>query len=678
MKPIGNLRSNFLSFILTAGCLFVRPVEAHDLELSELMQLSLKELLSIEVVTASKIPESWASASSSTTLITSGMIQKSGAESLFDLLRMVPGISVDYDSRNVPSINIRGFNQSPILYLLNGEPLGGVMSGDAKNISVIYLPVSNIKHIEVVRGPGSSLYGANALIGMVNITTFDGDDLKGTSISADDRFESKGNISKRFGLLTGNTLGDNGAYSFNLEHFDSNGPQQIIKADSDGKSGQAYNGLQSTDLQGKFKQGNFSLFARYNTYLRDDFLGLTDYIANAGEESADLYSLSANWKWDTTSRWQITTSLFIDHRDMDWLWDFFPASSGATSPGARFEDWNQTGLTSNLLWKERKAGVDVLNVFQASDVHTIVAGIAGERQRSLDIRHIANQNPGFLPLMSDVSDQFNWNAPATRTVSALYLQDTWQINHAIKSNLGVRVDNYSDFGSTTNPRLALIWGINEDHHLKLLYGEAFRAPDFGDLYAENLFGANGNPDLKPEKIKTLELSISSVVGKNLFGHVTLFDSKMTDLIVSGQVARNEGENKTRGVETEFRYELTEGSYIAANYTYNNATQNGHDFREAPKHKGNIQFNWKFKQNFNANFLGYFQSDAPTISGVDNHGYGVWSATLIASDIIPKTNIKLSINNVFDKNYQYPGRSIPSGYDAPGRSIQVGISYRFDD
>src|SRR5205809_4560264 len=143
-----------------------------------------EEQLKVEAATKTEIPISKAPAS--VTVITAKQIRESGARTTLDLLRLVAGVNVRWNPMT-QTIDIRGFGENPfsnrVLLLIDGQPYNsGDTGGFPLSPAFDLFPIQNIKRIEVVRGPGSSLYGENAFWGVVNIVTLSGEDLAGGAV----------------------------------------------------------------------------------------------------------------------------------------------------------------------------------------------------------------------------------------------------------------------------------------------------------------------------------------------------------------------------------------------------------------------------------------------------------------------------------------------------------------
>jgi len=152
-----------------------------------------------------------------------------------------------------------------------------------------------------------------------------------------------------------------------------------------------------------------------------------------------------------------------------------------------------------------------------------------------------------------------------RNFKAFFIEDIWDITEDIRLTAGARYDDYSDFGDSFNPRIGLTWEFIKGYDLKLLYGSAFRAPSFAELYD----GLTGNPDLDPEEVDTYQVSLGAEVISSLSGRITWYQNQIKDAIdpemksgVNFLRSTNYSKMKSQGLELEMRYDLGRGSYLA--------------------------------------------------------------------------------------------------------------------
>jgi iron complex outermembrane receptor protein len=215
-----------------------------------------------------------------------------------------------------------------------------------------------------------------------------------------------------------------------------------------------------------------------------------------------------------------------------------------------------------------------------------------------------------------------------------------------------------------------------------MYGEAFRAPTFAELYNQNNPTVVGNPDLNPEQIKTIEMSWQNNDVDNVDMAVTLFKSHISDIINidnSGQ-HENRGDIKTNGVELEVKYNLGRGSYLMGNYTYQdpvNKTTNT-PMGDVSRHKAYVALNYRLDRDYNlyvdANYRGeQFRSLGDTREQVS--GFTTANATLLVKSLFIKdVKFRLSVYNLFDEK-AYDSSS-PFDYPLAERSFMAELTYKF--
>lgn len=177
--------------------------------------------------------------------------------------------------------------------------------------------------------------------------------------------------------------------------------------------------------------------------------------------------------------------------------------------------------------------------------------------------------------------------------------------------MGIRHDHYSDFEGTTNPRIGFVWNFMHNATLRLLYGQAFRAPAFNELYLTNNSIAVGNPNLKPETIRTYEIGLGYKFTDMISTNVNYFFNVMRAGIalrplsssVEAQTFDNIKGSNVQGIEFEAKADFSNiwnGAYAFANYTYVDAESKGDPLPDVPKHKGNVGINVRLGKHLNAN------------------------------------------------------------------------------
>jgi len=280
-----------------------------------------------------------------------------------------------------------------------------------------------------------------------------------------------------------------------------------------------------------------------------------------------------------------------------------------------------------------------------------------------------------------------------RTSYYLFLQDEWQLadNWALTS--GIRYDHYSDFGNTTNPRLALVWATTDSITTKLLYGRAFRAPSIAELFATGNPVATGNPDLDPETIDTYELAFAHQVNSNFRYSANIYYYDIEDYIFfipggPGQVAQNSGDRKGKGGEFEIEYTASDKLTLAGNYAFQKATDNKTNkaVGEAPNHQAFLRTDWKANENWRLssqiNWVGKQRRVINDTITSDTRApvphYTTVDFTIRQANIARNLDIAVSIKNFFDRDVFEASAvdRIASDFPMAGRSIYGELAYSF--
>ncbi len=353
------------------------------------------------------------------------------------------------------------------------------------------------------------------------------------------------------------------------------------------------------------------------------------------------------------------------------------------------------GHIVNSKLTERVAGTEIPFDYELFDGNMLTLGLEYRYAKQTNVHFLSNVDPLTLePLDSvqDFSDSYPQIDQATRNIWSVYLQDTWNITKALNFTLGVRHDQYSDFGGTTNPRSGLTWAFMKNASLKFLYGEAFRAPSFAEMYA--IYQKNsivrGNKDLDPETVRSYEIGLSYKFNKYVLSNVNYFYNDIKDLIVLRSTFEdttrilsyeNFGDAHVQGIEMETRVNIVKDNYVFMNYTFQNPEDNrGNDLPFVAQHKGNFGVNvhsWKY---INTNLSTFVSGTRSREEGDDRNNlpaYALLNLSLIAKEFFKTMEIQGTVFNLLDKDYSDPGPiSVPDDIPRPGRTFFVGLSYQF--
>ena len=274
----------------------------------------------------------------------------------------------------------------------------------------------------------------------------------------------------------------------------------------------------------------------------------------------------------------------------------------------------------------------------------------------------------------------------------LFVQDEWALAPNWDLTTGVRYDRYSDFGSTINPRLAVVWKNSAHLTSKLLYGRAFRAPAFAELYSQNNPVALGNKKLDPETIDTVELAWNYRPNSQWQGRLSLFTYEIEDGVqlvrdpepLTSSTNQNVGLQRGKGFEIEALWQVNTRLSVSGNYAYQRAIneRDDGDAGNYPRQQLYLRGDWRFSKNWQGSLQGNWVADRKRIVGdnrPDIDDYQIFDLTVRRIAKTSPWGMTFSIRNLFDKEAYEPSSTlsrIPSDLPLPGRSGYVEFEYHF--
>ncbi len=394
------------------------------------------------------------------TVITAKEIRNMGARNLMDILRKIPGIGVSIsDIPVLHSIEVRGIKTTlseKILVMIDGHKINTPVNGSAIWMYGNHF-VDNIKRIEIIRGPGSALYGANAFVAAINIVTMDTEDIKGVRISAGGgSFDTE-----RYNLLFGHE-GERLKISGSFDYLKTDGASSFIEEDITGASGYTLDWKEKSNIGLNINYGDFTFRGSYTSSRTGPYIGVSYALNDESDVKLQHYYGDLSYSKDVNNHLKITARLYTDHFKNDPYWEIFPEG---------YLGIYTDGLLGNPTSKSSTTGSEISTDYEISD-HLITTGIMYKHSSMYDTERSANFNPlTYAPLDSfqDITDWANYTKNADRNIWAIYLQDVWKVTKSASFTAGMRHDHYSDFGGTTNPRAGFVWEFIKDTSLKLLY-----------------------------------------------------------------------------------------------------------------------------------------------------------------------------------------------------------------
>jgi len=650
-------------------------------------------------------------------IITAEDIEKMGATTLADILETVPGVHVgpSVDSGYRSNYHIRGIytglNQQ-VLLLINGIPINTVYLGTRQ--ATFRMPTANISRVEIIRGPGSAVHGADAFAGTINVITKDAHELQNvqTGLRAG-AFQSYDTWLQGGGIWKGWEL------AASLEYSESDGdPDRIIEADQQsafdrmfGTQASLAPGVMEThykylDANLALRKGNWNLQQRYWTDLNQSgpyWAGVTDTLSKGNE--LDVTSYLADLRCDRagiTPDWELSGGLYYLNQKSDTRLVLFPP--GAVVPvgsdGNLFTGNNRVTFPDGVIGipgrTEQTVAGDVSAFYTGIRDHRLRLGV-GAKTMALEARSQANFGPGVIDGSQAVVDGSLTDTTGTpyvyipdkrRQLWFVFLQDEWALARHWDLTAGVRYDEYSDFGGALNPRLALVWETRPDLTTKLLYGRAFRPPTFQELYVRNNPATIGNPDLDPETIQSLELALDYQPVSRLRTIVNLFVYQANDLIefvadpAGGKTTQNARDQEGYGFEFEMDWQIVDALQLRTNCAFQDAQdQDTHDpVANTPQWQYYINPHWVFRPNWSLDAQWKWIGVRKRPQGDprnDLAGYALVGLTLRRKNILKHWDLAVAGRNLLNEDVREPTNpGIPGDYPMAGRSWYAEVRMHF--
>ncbi len=687
---------------------YVNVTIADESEEEALLELyGGEELVSIATGSAQPISKAPAVAS----VITAADIKEIGARDIDDVLETVPGLHV---SRNTIASNslytFRGIysGENPqVLMLVNGISITNLFVGN-RGIAWGGMPVESISRIEVIRGAGSAVYGADAFAGVINIVTKDASEINGTESGL--RYSSF-NTKEAWLLHGGNYAGFDVAITAEIKSTD--GHNEDVDSDfqniSDGLTGSnaslapgsTNNGRENLDLRLDVRRDHWTfrggLQRRRNLEIGFGVGAALD--ANAEYESdrwnADLTYENQEFSQD----WDVQAQVSFLNTSQVVAEDTLVFPAGAFLLGPVVTGPYPDGIIGNPEVWERHYRFNLTTVYSGFDNHAIRLGTGYTHSEIYRVEEERNfgldGSGGFIlpgsPLV-DVSDTpFAFLPEKHRDNKFGFIQDVWSFANDWEFTAGIRYDDYNDFGDTWNPRAALIWSARHDTTFKLLYSQAFRAPSFAEFRNRPVNPvAIGNDELDPEEIETFEFAVDYRPVENLRLGANVFYYEWDDIIrfvtdtSSGTaMAQNAGEQTGYGFELEMEWTPTNTLSLVTNYAYQDSEDKdtNEDAGNAPHHQVYARVNWEFLPDWTLTPAFNYVIDRDRVPGDTREAlddYSTFDLTLRTKAFSNKCELRVRARNLFNSSPQEPtDASFNISNDLPLERRTVFAEFRID-
>ena len=578
---------------------------------------------------------------SAVTVISREEIENSQVRDVPNLLRKVPGISVVQSGRTGGQVSVftRGMNSNQTLFLVDGARIASPLNG---LVTLSNLTADQVERIEVVRGPQSTLYGADALGGVINIVT------------------RKGNEPRKDGKNFGGSLTlEGGTHDAFRQAIDLWGAGKRVSGTFSFSHGSTNNVFINDRYENTTVGGSVTFRPTDELQISGTVRYTNAHAGLPGAVSAAPENLTERLldetffgrvalDWKVTDIWQQTLSVSNTHEN---LYD----TGNAFSQSLSHSDAFQIGWQNNI-----KLGKS----------NTLTAGLDWYLNKGM------YSTVGATPFEKTIRN------------TAVYLQDQATLFERLTLTGGVRYDDNSRFGSEFTYQGTGVLRFDETGtRLKASIGTGFKAPTLNDLYLtfpDTGFGAFlANPNLKPERSVGWDIGFEQDLGKHATLSMRYFQNDIRDLITASSVGfdltqTNVDRARTAGIETSLNVKVTDDFTFWLGYTWLAEAKNlgtGDRLLRRPEHTGTVGANWHFLERFNLNTNLSLVSarpdfDAATFGLTKNRPYAKWDVALSA-EVCKNAEIFGRVENLLDERYEEA-----NGYPSLGRTFWGGLKLKF--
>lgn len=677
-EGLGTLPWGRGTLVALVVCGSVARADPGDRDLSE---LSLDELLDTKVATvtaAAKRTQSVSDAPSAVTVVSSDEIRKFGFQNLGEVLASTRGFYTSSD-RNYTYLGVRGFGRpgdynSRVLVLVDGQRMNDNVTGGALIGSEFMIDPDLIDRVEIIRGPGSSLYGSNAFFAVVNVVTRRGKDLDGAEASfaagSYDRYQGRfsyGAVFKQdFDLvLSGSVMERAGHSSLYFAEYDAPETLNGVTRETDGE--------RRRQLFARLGWKGLSLEGGWVDRVKDVPTGSFDTVfgdpRNRTVDGNYFGRVRLEKEFENGVHLDASASLSTYYFDGSYIY-----AGTNVPPTYRFVDeirgnWLTEDVQVSRVWWDR--------------LTTTLGVEARQNLRQDQINY--NQTP-YEPILNSRRTSETWGP---------YFDASFNVMTNLTVSAGVRYDQGDFDGSRTSPRASVIYRPVRPTTVKLLYGQAFRAPNSFERFYTDGLTQRVNPGLEPESIDTYEIVLEQELGEHFKASMAGYVYFVEDLIDQELdpdgylVYQNLERVRGRGLEFEVTSRFSHGVRARLSYTmqqtksWDTSVVGGGSSEEPLSNSPArlVQGGFSFPIYQEKVFAGIdfrYVSERTSAVGAQVPAYFILNTTLYSHRFVNGLELSASIYNLLGRRFYEPS---PLELRQPilqqdGRAFQVKLTYAF--
>ena len=633
-------------------------------QVEDSLNASLESLLDTEVIgitnveSASKYSQSLEEAPSFVTVITSKEIETYGYQTLSELINSQVGFYISSD-HSYDYIGVRGFSRptdynNRILLLIDGHRQNEYIYDGGVFGKELGFDIDNIEKVEIIRGPGSSLYGTSAMLAVINLVP-----KKVTNILTPRIKLSYGSFgTKVISLNAGHKFENDISFSLNTSYTNSDG-DDLYFAEFDAP--ETNNGIaegrdkgKHYGIMGTLNYKNFKLFG-YSSYSKKgvptapwetDFNGILDGTDKFNFIEASIFH-NLSYNSQISFKAYFDTYYFFSDYPYEGEKEYDNDDSEAFGSELQFT-WDV--LPNNRI----TAGVEFKNIFRA-----------------------------YYKYWNDYEVYTEYNVPYK--MISFYVQDEFQLNNQLSFYLGLRHDNYIEVDNSLSPKFGIIYNPWQDHTFKLLYGESFRAPNVYESNYEDPYGFKVNPNgLSPEYAITSEFIWQYNINDIFTSTSSIYYYRIKNLIDQIEdpedefyYFENSGKTDAYGADLSLEAKISYNTGAYFRFSFQNAKdESSNTLTNSPSHLLKVGVFHKIFSPINLAFEYKYGSKRITVYETETDPIHLAKLNIFTDYLFDKFRLSFSINNLFDHSIKHPGgwEHVQPSIIQYGRNFNFSIKY----
>lgn len=636
------------------------------------------------VVTATKTKLEEKKVPMSVQVLDKEKIQQTGAYNVRDALRFATDLDVQESGMSGNRVMMRGMDTKHVLILIDGRRMAGENTGSTMNVyELSRINLNDVERIEIIRGNSSSIYGSDAMAGVINIITKNsnvpsgsyevhtGTKSKGTSFSY--ASGKQGKVSAKFsgGIEDTRTMTssyDSVTYNGVVTGSNMHGPRRFLNMAFD---------YEFKEDQGLKLDMNFMREQFTSNSSQPDTIGIYNYDNNRSDYALTFYGKDDKNDYNIRAYYN-TLKKFNTSIENNAL-----------------SDWDRSSYDTFVLEGKNSTKVD--------DKNTLTYGMEYTTTSMEGTRFGGGGDNKYSDTYGGITKD---GSEKEMDTYAAYIQDELQLNDKWLLIPAVRYDHHEAFGSNTSPKIGSTYNLSNNSRVKVNYGKGYRAPTVFELYSQmdKRMGFQnvqvlGNDKLQPEKSTNFDIAFEGEKGKTS-AKIGYFQNKIKNLIdngpytittsPSGMTIKSQYENiaeaEIKGVEAELGYNFNDNWSVKATYNYLDAKDKGDNSRlnSRARQNGVVQLSYTDGRElpFSATLWSQWYVDylyktsvsTGSLKGTYNNTYTFNTLNFVMNKQITKDlRVYAGVDNIFDKTLPYDDTH---SYSIDGRTWRVGAEMTF--